>query len=265
MNARLIDMRKWIVFALVVALAVPPALATASRPASALTPNENFIAHVHRDFLLREASANEFTWWSAYLSSGSRAVMMESIFDSSEFKTTWIYGVRQYYLGEIDFQDPQIPSDLSDLNSTDDYVGAEVDVLARSEYFALHGGTNTGFVEGLYTDVLLRSSDPAGLTYWVNRINSGVSTRAQAATTFIRSSEAASRRVSGAPGQSACAADELSDDDALAAGSFCIVLDRLADPSGAAYWSGQLTGSGQLPELWASLGASSEYFSNAQG
>ncbi len=143
-------------------------------------------------------------------------------------------------------------------------MAGEVSVLAGSPYFALHGSNNSDYVEGLFHDVLLRPSDPSGLSFWVGRLNAATWTRAAVATAFIRTTEAANRRVSGTVGATSCAATELTDEDALPSGSYCLVLDRLADPSGATYWSGQLAGSAQLPAVWASLVGSSEYFNHAQ-
>jgi hypothetical protein len=247
------------------ALVVAPVVGLGAEPASALTPNENFIVAVHEDFLQRGPSYNELTWWSAYIGGGgTRASMVANVLDSSEFKQLWLTGVRQYYLGEVDFEDPQFATDLSNLVSTDDFVASEVAVLASTRYFNYSGGTNTAYVESLYQHVLLRPSDSGGLTYWVGRLNAATATRASVAAHFIRTTEGATRRVAGASGATSCATTVLVDEASLAAGSYCLILDRMADSGGTTYWVGQLTGTNQLPSLWASLAGSTEYFNNAQ-
>jgi thermitase len=53
-------------------------------------------------------------------------------------------------------------------------------ILASPEYYASHGGTATGFVTGLYGDLLGRSLDSAGASLWVGQLRAGVSRQAVA-------------------------------------------------------------------------------------
>lgn len=214
--------------------------------------------------MFREPTANEYTWWNAYLVSGSRETMVTSILQDDAFQYFWIAGVHTYYYGYFDSLDAGVDGQVSALASSNNYVATEVSVLSSSRYFTAAGSTNTLFVTELFRDILLREPDPSSLSYWVGRLNAGTSTRAQVATSLIRSSEGAARRVNGTAGQTACSSTVLTDEASLVAGSYCIVHDRLADPSGYSYWTGQLTGSGQLPTLWANLSGSTEYFNGAQ-
>jgi hypothetical protein len=239
-------------------------LSGAPPAAHATTPNEYFTARVYQDYMFRPPTADEYTWWNAYLVSGSRQTMVTSILEGDAFQYFWIAGVHSYYLGYFDSMHGDVAPQVSALASSNDYVATEVSVLSSGRYFTSVGATNTLFVTELFRDVLLREPDPAGLSYWVGRLNAATSTRAQVATTLIRSSEGAARRVNGTAGQPSCSATVLADEVSLAAGSYCIVHDRLADSSGYNYWTGQLTGSGQLPGLWASLSGSTEYFNGAQ-
>jgi hypothetical protein len=47
--------------------------------------------------------------------------------------------------------------------------------LNSNEYYTNHGGTNAGWVTGLYHDLLNRSPDPAGLNVWLQFMQSGLS------------------------------------------------------------------------------------------
>ncbi|HEV7721581.1 MAG TPA: DUF4214 domain-containing protein [Iamia sp.] len=237
-----------------------------AQPAAALTPTENFTTAVYQDFILRDPTSSELTWWSAYIGGGgTRSGMVSSILNDDEFATLWSYGVRLYYLETVDTADPTLPTDIANLQTSDDFVAAEVSVLAGSEFFTDAGATNTGFVEGVYDEVLLRAADSGGLAYWVSQLDLGLKTRSQVARSFIRTTEAASRRVAGLSGATSCSATTLEDVVDLSAGSYCIVLDRMADPPDAAYWTPYLTGaSSQLTALWTSLAASTEYYNNAQ-
>lgn len=250
-----------------VAAAILCSLTIVSLPpqrADALTSDEYFIEAVYRDFLLRYPTSSESAWWSSYLTANSNTSFVQSVLGDSEFELLWIIGVRYRYLGSVQAEDPQFDTDLSNLASSGDFVDAEVALLASSAYFSLKGGTNTTYVEAIYNDVLLRASDLTGRSYWVGRLNAGTATRAQLAETFIRTTEAANRRVGGPSGATSCATTSLEDVASISAGAYCLVLDRLALSSDITYWSGQLSSTAQLPSLWASLAGSAEYYNNSQ-
>ena len=239
-------------------------LAGFGQPASALSPNEKFVVAFFEDFMVRGPSSDEMTLWTTYLGSNTHQSMATALLEGDEFAQLWAIGTRYYYLHDVEVEDPSFSSDVSALRSSGDFVATEISVLANTPYFALHASNNNDYVEALYSDVLLRPSDSSGLSYWVGRLNAGTSTRAQVANAFIRTNESANRRVAGTSGATSCAATELTNEDSLPSGSYCIVLGRIADSSGYSYWSGQLAGSSQLPDLWASLAGSTEYFNHAQ-
>jgi hypothetical protein len=219
---------------------------------------------VYDDFLFSDPTDDQIHLWDAYLTNGaSRTSMVSAILNSQEFRFFWTIGVYDHYLGSADLSDPEVAAANSALNASGNYLATEISVLSSASYFSLHGGTNAGWVAGIFQDALQRSPDATGAAYWTQRLDAG-SSRSSAATTILRSTESAKRRVSGTAGATSCASIQLTDDAALSSGSYCIVLDRLADPSGASYWSSQLAGSDQLPSLWAALAGSSEYFNNAQ-
>jgi hypothetical protein len=87
-------------------------------------------------------------------------------------------------------------------NGTVNYAAmANTDALQRRGTLTIAGqtftltqappvATNTeAFVRQLYLDLLNRTADPGGLSTWVNWINTGVYTRAQAASQFFQSQE----------------------------------------------------------------------------
>ena len=49
----------------------------------------------------------------------------------------------------------------------------EADFIGSAEYIADHGGHGSGWVSGMYENLLGRSPDDAGLSYWVNALESG--------------------------------------------------------------------------------------------
>ncbi|AGA25104.1 S8 family serine peptidase [Singulisphaera acidiphila] len=78
-------------------------------------------------------------------------------------------------------------------NGTSDY-DLLAKILATDDFYNGYGGTNTGFVTGLYQTLLGRDPEPAGLASWVGRLNSG-QTRIQVIETFERTPEALQVKV----------------------------------------------------------------------
>lgn len=234
-------------------------------PASATpTPQQYFIIRAHLDFFDREPTADEITWWDAYLATHSRSGMITSMIESGEFTNYWVAGAHTRYVDGFETSDADFIDHLSDLSSTHNYLATELDVLESASYFSINGGTNTGYVTAIYWDTLNRAPDSGGLSYWVGRLNAATSTRRQVANSFIRSSEAAGKRVGGPSSASSCLTIDFDSLESIHAGSYCLILDRMADSGGLSYWTGQLTGSAQLPTLWASLAGSTEYYNLAQ-
>ena len=234
------------------------------------TADANFVQRVYDDFLGREPSAGELSSGVSSVAAGSRTTYVTNILNGSEFKAMWVGGVELRYLDDVDESGTLHQSAVSSLQSNGNFLATEATVLASSEYFAENGSNNTSFVQALYLDVLYRGADPSGLSYWVGRLSNGSSTRAQVASNLLRSDGSAGVRVSGANAGTTCESTDLtsgSDDNpgiGLKAGSYCIVLDRMSDPSGGSYWKTQLSQTGQIVALWASLAGSNEYFNHAQ-
>jgi hypothetical protein len=94
------------------------------------------------------------------------------------------------------------------------------------------------YVQKLYQDVLLRSGDVGGATYWSERTEKGLTSVAMVEA-FITSAEA----------QTLTAVLRLYD----------IFFDRAADSGGLNYWVGRLQGGASLRDVALAFGASSEF------
>jgi hypothetical protein len=120
---------------------------------------------------------------------------------------------------------------------------SEVDVirgfLTSAEYQATHV-TDISFVNGLYAQILGRTSDPAGQAAWLEALQSGLSRQALAQD-FLTSAEADRRVV-----------DEY----------YMLFLNRPADATGEQLWTKLLRNGGATFEsLGETFLASDEYFS----
>ena len=62
-------------------------------------------------------------------------------------------------------------------------------LFGGTEYFSKAGGTNAGFLEHAYFDVLGREPDPSGRAYWLNKLNHGTE-RGLVANAFLASTDA---------------------------------------------------------------------------
>lgn len=248
---------------LAVLLAMSTLLGITAIPASALTADEKYVTRLYADFLGRSPSPAELTWGAAVLANSPRSTYVANLLATAEFESRWITGTYQRYL-VANPTSSQANAARFALDVSGNYLATEIDVLASSAYFSASGGTNSLFVTSLFQDLLWRDPDPSGSSYWTGQLDSGAKSRAQVATSIVRSNESAALRVAGLADQTECISTDLENIDDLASGSYCLVLDRLPDPSGASYWTGQLSGAGQLPALWSSLAGSNEYFNHAQ-
>ena len=116
--------------------------------------------------------------------------------------------------------------------------------LGSPEYARLHGGSDAGWVSGMYDDLLGRMPDAAGLRYWTEQLASG-ETHFQVALGFATSAERESIVVN---------------DD------FQRFLSRPATATELAYWTTALTSGHKRDELVAALIGSAEFYhSNAGG
>jgi len=105
------------------------------------------------------------------------------------------------------------------------------DLLGSSEYAALHGGTPSGFVAGIYVDVLGRPASAADIAFWDSRLADG-ETSAGVATDILNSPEHRATVIDG---------------------FYHDYLGRAADPGGLAYWENYLAAGGTVPQLQQSL------------
>lgn len=120
-------------------------------------------------------------------------------------------------------------------------------ILASDEYFANHGGIDTGFITGLYQNVLGRNPDPAGLQQWVSVFDSDTTTRYGIALAFLTSTEGrlteVARWFQGNLGRTAS-------------------IDTLKADPGLAGWASQLLSGVGDHSVQASIMTSPEYLNN---
>ncbi len=125
--------------------------------------------------------------------------MIEGFMDSGEFRFKGKF-IAQVYLGIL-ARDAEQSGFRAGLGAVLAGVLREQIVqgfLDSGEFQTKFGSnlTNGQFVERMYNNILLRSSDPGGFNFWVWLLDSGQLTRAQLALIFLDSGEFQSLSVS---------------------------------------------------------------------
>jgi uncharacterized repeat protein (TIGR03803 family) len=154
---------------------------------STLTANQLFVEGLYEDFLGRYPDASGWAFWVSEIPILGRQGVANDIARSQEGLD---HVVNQIYLAFLNRSaDPGGQATyVSQLQSgkTEEWVMSQI--LGSQEFWQDCGGTNQGFVDTLYKDVLRRSPDAGGEAYWLHALNSGES-RVQVASGFVNSAE----------------------------------------------------------------------------
>jgi hypothetical protein len=201
------------------------------------TPFQRYVAALYQILLHRPADAGAAGWVSLLQQGVSPAMVALDIESSTEYRSIEVQNLFQHYLHRS--ADPVgLQAFVSALGHgmTVEQLGAII--VASPEYFQLHGGTNTGFVTGLFQDALNRAPDNAGLAAFTNALNSGLS-RSSAASILFSSPEYFFN---------------------LVGSDYQTVLGRAADPTGATGFVLSLVSGLRDEQVLAALLGSGEAF-----
>ncbi|MGI8940007.1 MAG: DUF4214 domain-containing protein [Iamia sp.] len=199
-----------------------------------------YIGVAHVVFLDRPATNAElFTWSNRFINGTPRSDLPMALANSDEWLSVVVTGLYQQALD----RDPDTAGRafwIGELRR-----GVMVNRIASliygsGEFYANAGGTTDGFIRALYTRILHRPADAAGLAYWRGQV--AARGRGAVAALFFASTESRGDRV-----------DTLYTD----------ILGRPADPSGRAYWIDQLARVNDV-RLAVLLASSSEFHTRAQ-
>ncbi len=206
--------------------------------AASLAHAQRFISNAYVDLLSRGPDQGGLNYFSGRVFRGApRHEVAGTLTGSIEYRTTLVNGLYQRYLGRAG-DSAGVNGWVSALGGTATDEGIAAAFIGSPEYFARHGGNNTGYIHAFYHDVLGRAPD-AGAAYWVDQLNRGLRTRAAVASEFMGSVEFRTNVVNGI---------------------FAKYLGRGSDAGGVRYWVDQL-GRGYRDEaLIASFVGSDEYF-----
>ena len=198
---------------------------------------EDYVDQVYLDLFDRPTDPEGLDAWADALQAGTPyAAVANGITYSDEYRATMIRGAYLAYLG----REPD-PSGAAGwlaamrLNATIQQM--EAGFVASEEYYARSGGTDSGWVRELYTDVLGRAAGDAEVRAWTDALAGG-GTRHQVAMGFLTSYE------------------HLTD---VVDGHYQHLLGRGIDPDGAHSWVITIQNGARVEAVIAGIVASDEY------
>jgi hypothetical protein len=142
-------------------------------------------AKLYGDLLNRPATPGEA---ALVLQAGSDAILRQALAlqNTTEWANQTTNQVYQASLNRI--ADQASLAFWSGLLRTQSVEQVQAAILASPEFYQRSGGTNAGFVAGLYKVLLQRNPDAAGLSYYTQALDSGTS-RETVALQFLTSTE----------------------------------------------------------------------------
>jgi uncharacterized delta-60 repeat protein len=206
------------------------------------TPNQRFVEQAYLDLLGRAADANGLAAWSGLLDQGqaSRAQVALGIEGSPENHARVVDALYAHILHRR-ADDTGETGWTNFLNSGGTAQQVALALLSSDEYVNDNGNTTSGFVTGVYRDVLHRSPD-AGAQSWIQAINNGMS-QAAAAAAILASPE--------------------SDQDVIE-GFYHRFLNRAGESAGISGYVSLLQQGASWEGIEAIIIGSDEYFARAQ-
>ena len=165
-----------------------------SNPVSGVGPSsDRFINQLYFDLLGRPADTTAIATFNALLAGGAThsdvatAVLVSNEYRQrllNDFYSTFLH--RPVLAAEVGFWLPAFGAGM-----TDEQIEAQI--TASPEYFAIAGGTNAGWINRMFNDVLGRSPSAAEMATFLTQL--GSNSRLNVGLAILNSGEAITRRV----------------------------------------------------------------------
>ena len=197
---------------------------------------ELFVDQAYVDVLGRSADEAGLRYWSDLIRNGTSPVAVyNELVTSPEFGGTVAPVTRLYYSvfgRRPDLSGLRYWMGVRQSGATLEQLAAEF--LRSNEFAALSSASSDAeIVAAVYSRVLGRSPDVAGLAYWIDLIGSEELTVPAFVASISESSEHRNRR----------------DPDVVVTAVYLGLLQRLPEPGGAAYWADQVRRGASLVDL----------------
>jgi hypothetical protein len=150
--------------------------------------NQVFVIHAYADLLQRSPEPAGLAVWTGLLDQGmSRTEVVTRIEGSGEYRTLVVQSLYGRLLGRA-ADSTGLTGWASFLSQGNTAEQLQALLLSSDEYFSRHGGTNTGFLQALYTDTLQRPIENGGAQIWGQALANGLP-RSAVATAVLASPE----------------------------------------------------------------------------
>jgi hypothetical protein len=195
-----------------------------------------FVSSLYQDLLGRAASPAEVSAWSALAASVPPGQIVADILETPEYHNAFVSTAYEQLLGRLpDALGAVTWSSAMSAGKVEEQVKASF--VSSLEFFLKNGASPVGYVEALYTNVLRRVPDPAGVGYWLGRLAFGTSPL-QMATEFVVGTEYATAEITRA---------------------YETYLRREPDASGLTAWVHVYQGGGNIGQVRTGILSSQEY------
>jgi hypothetical protein len=214
---------------------------TVATYATTVTTNDRFVAQAYADILGRSPSAQDAAFAINFLDqTGTRQQLASVLLTSDEYRAATVHSGFVTFLRR-DASAGEVSTWTTFLKSGGSDEQFKAILLGSAEYFAGQGGgTNDGFLNALFLDVLGRTIDPASEQLFTQALAT-TETRADVALDVLTSTEARQD---------------------LVAGFFEQFLHRSASPAEVQAFTAALAGGATDEDVIASLVGSGEYFAS---
>jgi len=196
----------------------------------------NWLNNLYNDMLGRDYAASEFDYYSQAITSGAmnESQVAMGFLSSFERRANFINGWYEKYLGR-----GAEAAGKSYWNNIWTKHGAEVveaSLIGSAEFYQANGGTDQGWIQGLYNHILGRGAAQFEVDYWKNVIQS--TPRTNVALGFLTSDEFRLGMINS---------------------WYQLYLRRDNEPAGAQFWLAQLKQGTRQEQIQSGILASQEY------
>lgn len=164
---------------------------------------QTFVQNLYRELLGREPDATGEAFWVAKVqadsSAAGRQAVVASFMNSQEYKDHYITTLYEVFLGRapeagaLEYWSGQMgsPGTAGAHSGSADEKIIVSQIVGSDEFYAHAGGTDQSFAQALYQDLLGRTGDSLGVTFWSNLAHAQPQHRDAIVRLFLTSPEAA--------------------------------------------------------------------------
>jgi hypothetical protein len=154
-----------------------------------------FVSNLYRELMGREPDQAGFSFWASVAAGGNREEVIRGFLDSLEYRIHFVTTVYETFLNRA--PDPGgLQFFVAILGANRDQLQIVSSIVGSQEYFIANGGTNQGFINALYRDLLGRPADQAGATFWISQADAGMA-RDRIVIDFLISQEGGNKIIDG--------------------------------------------------------------------